>query len=289
MPNPKRSDEHTANRGFTLVELLVVVSIIAMLLALLTPALDQAIYQAELTVCGAGLDSIATTVVTRAMEKRRQYPVRTSGPEPYRITSVPTNRDDRPAIRDYLGGSLDLLVCPLAGKVDFDLGRAPANGTQGDYCMTPYALWFGWRYNGKQGMRKLGDRWTADSPTGAEGKFSLLAGDFHWYLQLAPRTDAAHPDKTSVMYNEVLQNQGGTDDPLLAPAGGGLGYVLARWINFNRNDRGLLDLNFAYEDGAVIRLNNLPITDERATEVPPRVNNYDDGISKGSWLVVPKN
>src|ERR1041384_4524111 len=49
--------------AFTLVELLVVVAIIVVLLSLLTPALDKAIYQAELAVCGADLRGGAMALV----------------------------------------------------------------------------------------------------------------------------------------------------------------------------------------------------------------------------------
>ena len=39
------------NKGLTLIELLVVITIIVILLALLMPAIDKAIYQSELAVC----------------------------------------------------------------------------------------------------------------------------------------------------------------------------------------------------------------------------------------------
>ena len=48
--------------AFTLIELLVVVTIIVVLLALLTPAMDQAIYQGELTACGARLKAVASAI-----------------------------------------------------------------------------------------------------------------------------------------------------------------------------------------------------------------------------------
>jgi len=62
------------NSGFTLVELLVVITIIVILLALLTPAMDKAIYQAELAVCGAKLNGIAAGVTLCASANRRHYP-----------------------------------------------------------------------------------------------------------------------------------------------------------------------------------------------------------------------
>ena len=40
-----------AQSAFTLVELMVVITIIVLLLALMMPALDKAVYQAELASC----------------------------------------------------------------------------------------------------------------------------------------------------------------------------------------------------------------------------------------------
>ena len=45
--------KHPSPRAFTLIELLVVVTIIVAPLALLSPALDKAIYEADLPAWGA--------------------------------------------------------------------------------------------------------------------------------------------------------------------------------------------------------------------------------------------
>src|ERR1041385_7156002 len=63
-------------RAFTLIELLIVVTVIVVLLALLTPALDRAIYQAELTVCASRLHATGVAVTSYASQYRRTYPYR---------------------------------------------------------------------------------------------------------------------------------------------------------------------------------------------------------------------
>src|SRR5687768_392095 len=76
MTTTYRNRTMTLPRAFTIVELLVVITIIVVLLALLAPALDRAIYQAELAVCGANQRGIASGVGTYAMSYRRNYPNR---------------------------------------------------------------------------------------------------------------------------------------------------------------------------------------------------------------------
>src|SRR5207253_2093486 len=58
--SPRGRIVHIHRNGFTLIELLVVVTVIVALLAMLAPALDKAVYQAELAVCAANLRTIAS-------------------------------------------------------------------------------------------------------------------------------------------------------------------------------------------------------------------------------------
>ena len=62
--------------AFTLIELLVVITIIVVLLSLLAPAMDQAIYQAELAVCGARQNATCKGLSVYAMDFKRSYPYR---------------------------------------------------------------------------------------------------------------------------------------------------------------------------------------------------------------------
>lgn len=64
-----------SRRGFTLVELLVVVGIIAILMGLLLPALNTAREQARRTQCGAGLHNIGLAMNIYANENKRRLPV----------------------------------------------------------------------------------------------------------------------------------------------------------------------------------------------------------------------
>ena len=65
----------TTRPGFTLVELLVVIGIIALLVSILMPALHNAREQARKTQCAAGLHNIGIAFNVYANENKRRLPV----------------------------------------------------------------------------------------------------------------------------------------------------------------------------------------------------------------------
>jgi prepilin-type N-terminal cleavage/methylation domain-containing protein len=67
-------------KGFTLVELLVVISIIALLLAVLMPSLQRAKSQAMAVICGANLRTLSTGWFLYQMDNKNQL----VGADPYR-------------------------------------------------------------------------------------------------------------------------------------------------------------------------------------------------------------
>src|ERR1041385_425886 len=154
-PNPR------SEGGFTVIELLVVITIIVVLLALLTPALDEAVYQAELAACSGSHHAAAQGALLYTSDFKRRYPYRPgvsggTGNQPNRLNNNdPRNLcDDRPTIRNHI--PLKALVCPLTQRVDLS-EEANNPNTQ---VWASYYLWFGFQYTGEKGMFRLGDRFT---------------------------------------------------------------------------------------------------------------------------------
>ena len=127
--NPKSKIQCVASRrenpkshGFTLIELLVVVAIIAVLVAMLLPALGQARKQAKLTQCGSQLRQIGTAALMYAQENSDKFP-------PGNIYNCPwmgsiNGLDNNPAVppafvgnclKKFIGKKLSIFYCPLFG------------------------------------------------------------------------------------------------------------------------------------------------------------------------------
>ena len=267
----------TQRDGFTLVELLVVITVIVILLALLTPALDKAIYQAELAACGARTRTIAAGAVVYASDSKRSYPYRpmvdgeiwncymlfiNTG----QVGPVTTGRilDDRPLLKTIFPIN-QTLQCPLAPK-EVDL----ADNQSQTRVFASYAMWFGVRYPArsdvkllpKRGMKKLGDRLTW-SFGGNEYRFNLLAGDVDLLTvqtYSSPLSQSSHPDADGKMFEDVQENATNT---------------FALW-RMNDPKRGMIDTNFATDDLSVSRSRNVTYEDERMSRIPFPVQAYPD-------------
>ena len=281
MPRPAQTS------AFTLIELLVVVTIIVVLLALLTPALDKAIYQAELAVCASHLKGIATGSQAYAFSSRRAYPYRRIVQQngAYWTNQLTNNNfDDRLVIRDYIAINA-LLNDPLSKAVNKENYQKDA-ATRPSWTFSAYDLWFGWKYSGLRGMFRVGDRfeWVEASSTGTVSyRFDLLACDVDWQTPDALNAIAGHADQEPwVMHNRVMDNQpydANTESASFASSAGTL--IAWSWWDVRGGRRGTLDRNFVHEDGSVLRITGVDLDDGRFVRTSYTLN----GGSGAAWKV----
>jgi prepilin-type N-terminal cleavage/methylation domain-containing protein len=266
--------------AFTLIELLVVVSIIVILLALLVPAMDKAIYQSELAVCGAHLRGIAAGVSTYASGNARRYPHRPAVYEVSGKANVIKTRsdsgDDRPLVRDYY--STDIFQCPLTGTITMDVNMSDTE------VYAPYYLWYGFEYGGKRGMKKLGDRLSW-----GDYRFDFLASDVDAMYVRDNGVYGTHPDHDGSLVQNVLQDE---YHPGLLFVDIPLRFTHSRWETGLTHRRGPIEANYVLTDGSVVRYDKITWDDDRIVAIPDFMNasNFSDTPADENYAVwVPRD
>ena len=291
-------------RGFTLIELLVVITIIVVLMAMLMPAMDKAIYQAQLVVCAGHIKTAAGGATFYTTNNRRYYPYRPTVEMPSTNTSpigflndqdrkqngIPT--DDRLILRTFLQIN-KVLNCPLdPGEVDIE------NSQPKTYTYSDYALWFGFHFQGRPGMRKLGDRIEAVNEAGgasAVRNYNLLVSDYSVVHRFQNYGFGTHPDDRDGLNNLTLQDgdSGWAGD--IAPFGVHTGVTtdktivtLSWWAGGNWGNRGTLDLNFGCQDGSVVRVDHVKFSDADEDRMDYIHTFVTDSNDPGRCVQVPR-
>ena len=271
--------------AFTLVELLVVITIIVVLVALLVPAMEEAVYQAELAVCAGRLDSAAVGLTQYAMESKRSYPDRQGPRDPTLQWNQPliANRmyDDRPAI--FAAVRPAYLLDPLAPQPNIETD-VPDN-----YITCNYDLWFGWNYipEKQPGMDRIGDRFSFNGRA-----YNLLISDNDTITgnDLSSPDQryegSTHPDRDGVMLKQGPYNDAVNPWPFWNLHG-----AFATWATWTSQaqgkPRGRLDLNYAFDDTSVQRVVGSERDDPRMDNLPSHNMGRPDSL-QGRRLQVPR-
>ena len=281
-------------RGFTLVELMVVVAIIAVLLAILIPAVEAARMMSKLAACSANLKTVASAATLYAFQNRDYYPDRHPNylrdARHIRSTYAGSEFDLRPKFESFM--PLKAFVEPMLGGLAVDDAAIPANYN----LLAGFNIYSSWRIDDAyEAMEKIGQRFEAldlRTPGGPYlRRYSVIAGDWDFYsISTWSVSRGSHPDREN--------------PPLLRPryhtgfdAWDGTKKSWAGWFSPLGSRTRAVDLNFAYSDLSVQRFDRVrggrtatatDVIDERMDRIVPTnrvpgTRAYDERIGAGAF------
>jgi prepilin-type N-terminal cleavage/methylation domain-containing protein len=288
--------------GFTLVELLVVIAIIAVLIAMLTPALETAIYQAELAVCGSRLKAAGSGVTVYTFDFKRAYPYRAVVRDFTQFAAInqtdlaiidPAERyDDRKPLKGYVSVN-GALQCPLSAELDLEIDSSTDTTV-----ISHYTMWWNWQFRTAasgwyRGMVRLGDgfEWDGTITGGDAGRYTVLISDALKRNAAPNLGKGSHQDKHGVWDpHGPYQSEGAPVDPENPGSLGGL--VLKSTVFYWRANgkwRGPIDVNYGMSDGSVARYNDVQRNGERKAGLKLVPQNRDPDLAQhaGNYAIPP--
>ena len=195
----------TPKKGFTLIELLVVIAIIALLLAVLVPALKKARQQAQSVICQSRLKEWGSLYAMYAMDYEDHLPPGWNGKRMWTTY-----------LMSYYQNTDELRLCPTAKKY---LSQIPG-GTPGEF--TAWGI-FGdngyptpiWGERGQYGSYSV-NGWALDPlETGLPGTYNVPKGSTYYDYYWRKFINAKSPSQVPLMGDGMWEgaNPLDTDSP----------------------------------------------------------------------------
>lgn len=247
------------SRAFTLVELLVVISIIGLLVALLLPALSKARSEAMLTQCSARLKGVGLTLINYSNDFKGEYPYRginTIAPNSaYRMEYIKMGAiDDRMLYKPYI--SLKQMQCPFSQPQSYDITTSTA--LEGYFSYIIYAglqLNYG---NSATNFYRVNDEPRYPTPLTAPTttrRVRVLASDMDEVFR-TPYASAfsrimSHNDRGNTIPFYDIDNT----------------FYFFSFYFTSSSSRGLIDKNQVLDDGSVLTCRDVTEVDPRYVEV----------------------
>ncbi|MEM9414684.1 MAG: prepilin-type N-terminal cleavage/methylation domain-containing protein [Planctomycetota bacterium] len=221
-------------RAFTLVELLVVISIIALLVAILLPALGAAKTSAKNLQCTSNLHQIGIGALSYAADFKDILPPASIGGKPTDIkyTSGAEVWDIRFAVRDYI--DFNIMQCPLS-PAQIDLLVEPGVRV----IESNYGFYWNWQWNNQADLRAMTrpDETYTYRKGATEYEFNVLAMDYDTINAFSQESEGPHPSNGARAHVQLNSDN--------------LTNAFSRWDTPGGAPRAEITKNYLFTDGHV--------------------------------------